>query len=133
MKFICSPTETLYNWENSISGRSRASIRCPDNQIVIRTIAAPVMVLYPIAAMVLSLFLQRQIELRETRDLVRKSEDQYKLLFDTMSQGVVYQSANGSIISMNSAAEQILGITLDQAQGRTSMDPNWRAILHSNA
>ena len=105
----------------------------PDNQIVIRTIAAPVMVLYPIAAMVLSLFLQRQIELRETRDLVRKSEDQYKLLFDTMSQGVVYQSANGSIISMNSAAEQILGITLDQAQGRTSMDPNWRAIREDGA
>jgi len=100
----------------------------PDNLIVIRTIAAPVMVIYPIAAMLLSLFLLRQLELRETQDLMKKSEDKYKLLFETMSQGVVYQSADGSIISMNPAAERILGLTFDQAQGRTSMDPNWRAI-----
>lgn len=100
----------------------------PSNLMVIRTIALPVMIIYPVATMVLSLFLMRQSELRETRELVKKSEAQYKLLFDTMTQGVVYQAANGSIISMNPAAERILGLSFDQAQGRTSSDPNWRAI-----
>jgi PAS domain S-box-containing protein len=45
-----------------------------------------------------------------------------------MTQGVVYQAADGAITSANPAAEQILGLTLDQMQGKTSMDPHWKAI-----
>jgi PAS domain S-box-containing protein len=45
-----------------------------------------------------------------------------------MAQGVVYQSGNGEIISANPAAERILGLTLDQMQGRKSIDPRWKAI-----
>jgi PAS domain S-box-containing protein len=41
---------------------------------------------------------------------------------------VVYQSADGKIISANPAAERILGLTLDEMQGRTSIDPRWRTI-----
>ncbi len=49
-------------------------------------------------------------------------------LFQTMAQGVVYQNPLGKITSANPAAEKILGLTLDQMQGRTSMDPRWRCI-----
>lgn len=52
----------------------------------------------------------------------------YRVLFDTMAHGVVYQDSEGKIISANPAAERILGITLDQMLGRKSMDPRWRAI-----
>jgi two-component system CheB/CheR fusion protein len=45
-----------------------------------------------------------------------------------MAQGVVYQDAWGKITLANPAAEKILGLTLDQMQGRTSMDPRWRCI-----
>jgi PAS domain S-box-containing protein len=45
-----------------------------------------------------------------------------------MAQGVVYQSADGKIISANPAAGRILGLTLDEMQGRASIDPRWRAI-----
>ena len=58
----------------------------------------------------------------------RKNEEKYRMLFETMTQGVVYQDAKGNIISANPAAENILGLSLDQMQGRTSMDPRWRAI-----
>ena len=34
----------------------------------------------------------------------------------------------GRIASANPAAERILGLSLDQMQGRTSVDPQWRAI-----
>jgi len=58
----------------------------------------------------------------------QKSEEKYRNLFDTMAQGVVYQTVDGKIISANAAAERILGLTIDQMQGRTSVDPRWKAI-----
>ena len=64
----------------------------------------------------------------QTEDALRKSEEKYRTLFETMAQGIVYQDADGKIVSANPAAERILGLTLDQMQGRTSMDPRWRAI-----
>lgn len=56
------------------------------------------------------------------------SEEKYRTLFTTMSQGVVYQDASGAIISANPAAERILGLSIDQMMGRTSMDLRWKAI-----
>jgi len=60
--------------------------------------------------------------------IVRDSQISYRNLFKTMAQGVVYQDAEGQIISANPAAEKILGLTFDQMTGRTSMDPRWKAI-----
>ena len=59
---------------------------------------------------------------------VRAGEEKYRRLYETMSQGVVYQSENGEILSANPAAERVLGITADQMQGKTSMDSRWRGI-----
>jgi PAS domain S-box-containing protein len=58
---------------------------------------------------------------------LRKSEEKHRILFETIAQGIVYQSADGAIISANPAAERILGLTIDQMQGRTSIDPRWKA------
>ncbi len=59
---------------------------------------------------------------------LRKSEEKHRRLFETMSQGVIYQAAGGNIISANPASEKILGLSLDQMQGKTSMDPRWKMI-----
>ena len=61
------------------------------------------------------------------------SEARYRQLFDTMAEGVVYQNADGEIISANPAACRILGLSNDQIAGRTSADPNWRAIGEDGA
>jgi PAS domain S-box-containing protein len=45
-----------------------------------------------------------------------------------MSQGVIYQDAAGRVISANAAACQILGVTLEQLQGRGSEDSHGKAI-----
>jgi len=58
-----------------------------------------------------------------------ESRKEHRILFETMTQGVVYQDTTGYITSANSAAVRILGLSLDQMQGRTSMHPDWRAIL----
>ena len=40
----------------------------------------------------------------------------------------MYQDKEGKIISANPAAQQILGLTLDQLKGKTSIDPDWKVI-----
>ena len=59
---------------------------------------------------------------------LKESEKKHRTLFETIIHGVVYQNSEGLITSANPAAERILGLTLDQMKGRTSMDPRWRAI-----
>ncbi len=63
-----------------------------------------------------------------TAEALRKQEEQYRTLFFTMAQGVVYQDAEGCVVSANPAAEKILGLSLDQMRGRTSVDPRWGCI-----
>ena len=65
---------------------------------------------------------------QSTDETLRDGESAYRALFESMVQGVVYQSSDGKIISANPAAERILGLSLDRMQGRTWMDPRWRAI-----
>ncbi|TVR75712.1 MAG: PAS domain S-box protein, partial [Spirochaetaceae bacterium] len=60
---------------------------------------------------------------------LRRTEREHRRLFETISQGIIYQDADGTISSANPAAQRILGLTLDQMQGRTSMDPRWKMIL----
>lgn len=62
------------------------------------------------------------------REAEKASKHRFQLLFETMAQGVVFQDAEGAITAANPAAEQILGLSLDQMQGRTSLDPRWRAV-----
>jgi two-component system CheB/CheR fusion protein len=56
------------------------------------------------------------------------SERDYRTLFDTMAQGVVYQNERGEIVSANPAAERLLGMTLDQMRGASWRDPRWSAV-----
>ena len=65
---------------------------------------------------------------KEGEETLRESEERFRALFETLPLGVVYQDRSGEIIRSNPAAERILGLTLDQLRGRTSLDPGWRAI-----
>lgn len=55
-----------------------------------------------------------------------KQSASFRELYVTLQQGVVFQEAGGRIVSANPAAERILGLTLEQLQGKTSMDPRWQ-------
>ncbi|MCX5999671.1 MAG: PAS domain S-box protein, partial [Chloroflexi bacterium] len=65
---------------------------------------------------------------KQAEEALSASEAKHRILFETMMQGIVYQDADGVITSANPAAEGILGLTLDEMQGRTSIHPRWKAI-----
>ncbi|GAB4417471.1 MAG: hypothetical protein OHK0039_27900 [Bacteroidia bacterium] len=72
--------------------------------------------------------LQDITEQKQAEAALRASEREYRRLFETMAQGVVYQDATGQIIKANPAASEILGLSLGQLLGHDSIDPHWRAI-----
>ena len=55
-------------------------------------------------------------------------DGQYRVLFDTMSQGVIFRDGEGRIISANPAAERILGRTLTDMLGKTSAEVHTEAL-----
>lgn len=55
-------------------------------------------------------------------------DEEYRRLFETMSQGVIYQKADGQIISANPAAERMTGLTSGEMLTRTSDTPEWNVI-----
>jgi diguanylate cyclase (GGDEF)-like protein/PAS domain S-box-containing protein len=50
------------------------------------------------------------------------------LLFDSLPLGIVFQDAQARITTANPAAREILGLSLDQMRGVTSLDPRWCAV-----
>ncbi len=59
---------------------------------------------------------------------LRESEERYRLLAETMRQGVVHQDATGKIIAMNPAARNILGKTDQDFLGRLSIEVDKHTI-----
>jgi len=56
------------------------------------------------------------------------SEEKFRGLFESMTQGVVYHDQSGAVVDANPAAARLLGLSKDQLMGRTSLDLRWRAI-----
>ncbi len=65
---------------------------------------------------------------REVEEGLRVSEARYRAIVEAMDEGVVFQGADGQIISTNPAAERIEGREAEEMLGRTSDDPGWGAI-----
>jgi len=67
-------------------------------------------------------------EAREMAGALRDSEERYRTLFETMVQGVVLLDGDGTIISVNPAAERILGASARTISSMTCMDPAWENV-----
>jgi PAS domain S-box-containing protein len=67
-------------------------------------------------------------ERKLAEEALRESQERHRSVIAALQEGIVLQSADGSIMACNSSAEHILGLTKEQMMGRTSIDPRWRAI-----
>ncbi|MEG4506360.1 diguanylate cyclase [Microcoleus sp. F6_B4] len=59
---------------------------------------------------------------------LQESEERYRSVIATMTEGIVLQLANGQITACNASAERIIGLTSEQMMGRTSVDLEWRTV-----
>ncbi len=57
-----------------------------------------------------------------------EEQENFRALFELTPRGVIYLNRSGKIIAANAAAQQILGLTLDQMQFRAPFDPRWHVI-----
>jgi PAS domain S-box-containing protein len=66
--------------------------------------------------------------LHDANKRIWEKEERYRILFQTITQGIVHQAGDGTIISANAAAERILGLSSDQMRGKSSFSPRWKMI-----
>jgi PAS domain S-box-containing protein len=94
--------------------------------------------IYPLILLVIILFIALVYNIITSRKNIRytkltetaleSSESKFSNLFQTMHQGVVYQDTDGNIVDANPASLKMLGLTVDNIKGRTSIDPRWKAV-----
>lgn len=73
------------------------------------------------------------IERQRIEQELRVSEERYRSVVTVMSEGIVLQQVDGRITACNASAERILGLTTQQMQGLTSVDPRWQAIYEDGS
>lgn len=61
------------------------------------------------------------------------TEDDLKILFDTLSQGIFYQAADGTLVDVNESALKMLGVSRDEFMGKTSHDPGWNIVTEDGS
>ena len=89
----------------------------PESLNVIREITMPVMVIYPIATVLLSLLLIRQQTLRHIQDELKQSEEKYQLLFEKAPLGYQSLDFDGHFIEVNQQWCDLLGYSRDEVIG----------------
>lgn len=67
-------------------------------------------------------------EQHEVQKRIDESEKKFRLLFESMAQGVVFQDISGAIVAANPAAVKILGLDTNSIMGKASTDPSWLAV-----
>ncbi len=72
--------------------------------------------------------LTEEMKAREQHVQLVHLEERLRSILTAMAEGVVMHDTTGRIVFCNDAAERILGLTRGQMEGRTSVDPRWRAI-----
>ncbi|NVO03069.1 MAG: PAS domain S-box protein [Bacteroidetes bacterium] len=76
---------------------------------------------------ILDITVQKTIE-----EALKKSEERYRGLFDNIEAGIVVHAPDTSILMSNSKASELLGLSIEQLQGKLAFDPRWKFINTNN-
>jgi len=66
---------------------------------------------------------------KRAEDILRESEEKYRTLIQKIQAAVVVHGADTQILTSNSMAQELLGLTEDQMLGKTSIDPAWNLLF----
>lgn len=90
------------------------------------------LVAYAIGALLLgalTLYLLRLIANNRRAALaLSASESLFRTTVATLSEGLVLQNRDGTIVTSNDSACRILGLSAEQIAGKTSVDPSWHCV-----
>ena len=67
-------------------------------------------------------------EQKKAEKALQESEKKYSVLADNMNIGLVLHAADTKILFSNSRASEILGLSVEQMQGKEAMDPAWKFL-----
>ena len=90
----------------------------PHNLEVIHAITLPVLLIYPVASVLLSLLLMHQQQLKNAQDQLKQSEERFKLLFDKAPLGYQSLDENGNFLEINQQWCELLGYTKEEVVGK---------------
>ncbi len=65
---------------------------------------------------------------KQAEEAMRESENHFRSVVASLSEGIVQSDREGAILAWNPAAEQILGLSGDQLRGHSVIDPRWEAV-----
>lgn len=68
-------------------------------------------------------------EKKRADDILRESEEKYRILIQKIRAAVVVHGADTQILISNSMAQELLGLTEDQMLGKTAIDSVWHFFL----
>ncbi|WP_198807547.1 PAS domain S-box protein [Leptolyngbya sp. BL0902] len=69
-----------------------------------------------------------EVALRQSEESLRESRNKYQTLFETLPLGIAITDAQGHILEVNPASEQLLGLTANEQTARTYDAPDWQII-----
>jgi PAS domain S-box-containing protein len=65
---------------------------------------------------------------KQTEDMIRASEERYRTIVETVTEGIIVQDATGKIVMANTRAQAMLGFSLEEMINLSSPTPGWRAV-----
>ncbi|HEX5337624.1 MAG TPA: PAS domain S-box protein, partial [Gallionella sp.] len=68
---------------------------------------------------------ERDAERKRAEEEIRQSEEQYRTLIQKIQAAVIVHGADTKILTSNSMAQELLGLTEDQLSGKMAIDPDW--------
>jgi len=74
-----------------------------------------------------------ELQVSARTEKLRESEDRYRALIENLPAGVVVHGPDTEILLANPLAATLLGLTLDQMQGKTAVDPRWRFLCEDGS
>ena len=74
----------------------------------------------------LAIFFRRATGQKARDFSILSGQRRFHIMFETLTQGVMFQDTKGIILELNPAAERILGIPRTELIGKTARDPRWQ-------
>ena len=76
-------------------------------------------------------FLMQVIDIssrKEAEKELQRSEEKYRMLFESMAQGVFYQQADGTLSDINPAGLEMFGLSREEFLGKSSHKKEWEVV-----